>query len=179
MDRSVRTGAAGPVVRQSLSSFWHRRLGGLCPVFSCPVSVIFYFMLFSMPISRLQRLFRVCDVFHDFNFVSFWFRSPAFFRNFFFRPSLLLVAACARFLCGDRGRSLFEVPGVDCPLEPRFRPFLRFRRFHLSSSPRSSARPRLPRCFRTISQPARIPNFASSPESQGVAFLKERARDKP
>ena len=75
-------------------------------------------MLFSMPISRLQRLFHVFDVFHDFDFVSFLFRSPAFFEIFFFRPSLLLVAARACF-CAVTGDGHYSTSrGVAYPLEP-------------------------------------------------------------
>ena len=86
----VGTGATGPVVRQSLSNF-RPRLGGLCPVFSFPVSLRFYFMLFLISISRLRRLFHVCDVLHDFDFVSFCSASLHFSENFFsVRPSSLL-----------------------------------------------------------------------------------------
>ena len=56
-------------------------------VFSCPDSVMFYFVLFSMPVSCPQRLFHVCDVYHGFDFVSFFYSTHlAFFRNFFFPP---------------------------------------------------------------------------------------------
>ena len=66
-----------------------------------------------MPISRLQRLFHVCDVFHDFDFVSFCSASPAFFKFFFlfFRPSFLLIAA-------TEGGHYSGSRGVDRPLDP-------------------------------------------------------------
>ena len=59
---------------------------------------MFYFVLFSMPVSRPQRLFHVCDVFHGFDFVSLFYSTRlAFFRNFFFSARLSLLFAAFAF----------------------------------------------------------------------------------
>ena len=56
--------------------------------------------------------------FHDFGLVSFCSASPAFFRIFFFRPSLLLVAARARFCAVTGGGHYSTSRGVAYPLGP-------------------------------------------------------------
>ena len=113
-------------MRESISNFRPRQQEDfarcLAPCF-CLIS--FHFMLFSMPVSRPQRLFHVCDVFHGFDFVSFLFHSSRVFQIFFFHPTLLLVAVCAHLCAGDRGRSLFKVPWGELSPEALFLPYLR------------------------------------------------------
>ena len=97
-----------------------------------------------MSISCLQCLFHVCDDFHDFDFASFCSASPHFSEIFFFRPSLLLVAVCAHFGAGDRGRSLSKVPkgglSLGTLLPTHSRPTQRLYRPRLGLLPRLSTR---------------------------------------
>ena len=106
-------------MRQSISNFWHRRLRGLCPGVSRPVTVKFHFILCC---SRCPfPAFNDCFMFSTFFTIStsFHFCSAVpHFSKIFFRPSLLLVAARACF-CAVTGDGHYSMSrGVAYPLEP-------------------------------------------------------------
>ena len=139
-------------MRQSISNFWHRRLGGLCPGVSRPVTVKFHFILccFRCPFPA----FNDCFMFSTFFTISASFRfvpQVPHFSRFFFRPSLLLVAACACFCAVTEDGHCLKSRGGGLSLglpDPRFshsRPSLRFHRFRTGSFPRLSARLRFRR----------------------------------
>ena len=171
-------------MRQSISNFWHRRLGGLRPVSRTLYLLIsFHFMLFSIPVSRPQRLIRVCDVFHDFDFISFLFRSPAFFFKIFFPSVLLSSLRRVRVSCAvTEGGHYSMSQGVAYPLEPcsptPSRLAQRFHRPRLGSIPRFKRPPTNPSSFHTIPHFTRNPHLALSQENQDISFLNEWIQDK-
>ena len=146
-------------MRQPLSDFWLRQQDDFAQ--SSRALFLLCFVLFyvifndhftpSTFVSYFAMFFTILISVH------FGSAAPHFSDVFFFHPSLLLVAARTRFLCGDRGRSLFRVPrgGLSLGLpDPRFshsRPSLRFHRFRPGSFPHLSARLRF-RCRSTRSR---------------------------
>ena len=167
-------------MRQSISNFWHRRLGGLCPGVSRPVTVKFHLILccFRCPFPA----FNDCFMFSTFFTISASFRfvpQVPHFSRFFFHPSLLLVAACACFCAVTEDGHCLKSRGVDYPLDsptPVSRTLV-----HPALSPLPprfvpsfKRPPTVPPPFHTIPQFAHSPNLALSQEDQYVAFLKER-----
>ena len=116
----VGTGAAGPVVRQSLSNF-RPRLGGLCPVFSFPVfSYVLFYVIFYIHFTP-STIVSCLRCFSRFQLRFIFAPQVRIFQKFFFflfRPSLLLVAVGACFCAVTEGGHYSGSRGVDHPLDP-------------------------------------------------------------
>ena len=163
-------------MRQPISNFWHRRLGGLCPGVSRPVTVKSHFILccYRCPFPA----FNDCFMFSTFFAISASFRfvpQDPHFSRFFFHPSLLLVAARAPF-CAVTGDGHYSTSrGVAYPLEPYS--LIISSTLALPPPPRSFPHFRRPPPSRTIPQLAHNPNSALNQKNQDAAFSKVRMRD--
>ena len=108
--------------------------------------------------------------FSRFHSVPFSFPQSRFFDYYFFSGPLFPPVAARVFFRAVTGDGHYSMSrGVSYPPKPCYphifaRPY--FRRTHLSSFPRSSARPQLPRYSRTIPRSTRNPNLALSQENQ-------------
>ena len=124
-------------------------------------------MLFSMPASRFRCLFHACGVFHDFALFHFGPAVARFSKIFFFPAISSSLFWRVRFSpCGDRGRSLFQVPkgglSLGALLPSHSRSSLLCRWPHLGSIPSFKRSPTTPSLFCTISHSARSPSLAPS-----------------
>ena len=138
-------------MREPIRNFRHRRLGGLCPVFSCSVSVMFYLCYSRCPLHAFDACFMLAAFFMILLCFISVLQSRVFQKKIFFPAISSSLFWRVRFSpCGDRGRSLFNVPrgGLSlgalfphtifahpCFHRPRLGSFPRFKRPNTIPSP--------------------------------------------